>query len=417
MAKPFRLNTQQLFLTWPQCSVSKESVEAKAKTFFGKELVQYIIAEEEHKDGNKHLHAYFKLSVKKNFKDAKVFDALTGQHGNYQGCRSPNAVLEYVTKEGNYVANFDVKKKLLAIKGKHKFWGEEVLSGKPIHEIIAASPELMMHAASLKKGYEVYKQSSQLNRKDKPKVLWYWGPAGTGKTYAATHHALANDDYYMKPKGPWWDGYDNQKVVVIDEIDKEPVMPHGDWLALCDRYAHSVPVKGGFRIFNSPVVICTSTVQPENCWVGSTTNLQGLIPQVLRRIDEIVEFKNVHDDVKQPVIREACSSDVVERMEIAVQALPEFVPDPTDDEEEVPGTPQEEPTPPLSPRSPAPRPLKRARAFIDSEAVCNARNDDADDFNDPYDTYDLDDPFIDNENYDEDHAMNARLDNLRKTFE
>lgn len=49
-----------------------------------------------------------------------------------------------------------------------------------------------------------------------PKVcLWYWGEPGTGKTRKAT------DDHpqaYKKLVNKWWDGYQGQKVVIMDDL-------------------------------------------------------------------------------------------------------------------------------------------------------------------------------------------------------
>jgi len=107
----FRLATTQFFLTYPQCSIAPEEALSTLKAkVVSKEraLVSYLIAREKHKDGNEHLHAYLKLDSALNLKDPLFWD-LGNHHGNYQGCRSPAAVINYVSKENEWIASPDLE--------------------------------------------------------------------------------------------------------------------------------------------------------------------------------------------------------------------------------------------------------------------------------------------------------------------
>ena len=46
------------FCTWPHCPLSKEDALAVLKTAKLPEIVEYVIAEELHADGQPHLHAF-----------------------------------------------------------------------------------------------------------------------------------------------------------------------------------------------------------------------------------------------------------------------------------------------------------------------------------------------------------------------
>lgn len=112
----FRLQTQQLFLTYPQFvgdfnlwDIHQHLGEILADHAPSYIITDYIIAEENHQDGNRHIHAYIKLDKKCSIASANYLD-LWGNHGNYQGCRSAKAVKEYCTKENNYISNFFQKK-------------------------------------------------------------------------------------------------------------------------------------------------------------------------------------------------------------------------------------------------------------------------------------------------------------------
>lgn len=76
------------FLTYPKCEVSPQ-----AALEFLKEkhtIVEYVIAQEDHQDGTKHLHAFVKLEKRTRFKK-DIFD-FPEHHGNYQIAKSWKAV-------------------------------------------------------------------------------------------------------------------------------------------------------------------------------------------------------------------------------------------------------------------------------------------------------------------------------------
>lgn len=88
------------------------------------------------------------------------------------------------------------------------------------------------------------------------------GPTGTGKTY------WAYDNYpnlYSLPdkkgSGTYWDGYEQQDTVLIDEADGR--FAYKFLIRLLDRYPLMVPVHGGFIPFSSKRIILTSNKSPE----------------------------------------------------------------------------------------------------------------------------------------------------------
>lgn len=95
----------------------------------------------------------------------------------------------------------------------------------------------------------------------------FWGPSGSGKSRRA-HADYPNAFWLVKPSSTggtlWWDGYDGQAVVVIDEfygwISRDLVQ------RLVDRYPLQVQTKGGSVKFNSPKIVITSNVPPSRFW-------------------------------------------------------------------------------------------------------------------------------------------------------
>lgn len=103
--KSFRIFSAQIFLTYSQCDKSPESILEslqKLKIVISK----YIIAQENHKDGNKHIHIYLLLQEKLNTRNCRFFD-IDDIHPKFEGVRSWEKVVKYVTKDGKYISNYD----------------------------------------------------------------------------------------------------------------------------------------------------------------------------------------------------------------------------------------------------------------------------------------------------------------------
>jgi len=292
----FRLNAQNLFLTWPQCAKSKEDILQEAKKQFGDLLITYLIASEKHQDGTPHIHAYLHMSKKLDLRKHEKLDAIGGKHGNYQSCRSPKNVMQYCIKGGdqaNWIANFDVERKLAAMTGKHKYFATELIKAKrPLGEMLQEMPEMAIHAKAYKYAMDVVDTyEKKFERKEAPTCLVFYGPPGGGKTY---HAKRFHESFYAKPKGDWWQGYDHQQVVILDEFDKSK-MSADELLTLLSEMPMQVPTKGGFVDFNSPTVILIGTTDPEN-WFDNF-----IWPQFERRIKEIRYFPYVEMQVSKPV--------------------------------------------------------------------------------------------------------------------
>jgi len=90
--------------------------------------------------------------------------------------------------------------------------------------------------------------------------------------------------------GKWFQGYEQQEVMLLDEIDKwcqkdrdhPSGLGYAMVLKLLDRGPLEVETKGGSEKVNSPFIFCTSTVHPDQ-WFPETGSVKN---QVERRIHE-----------------------------------------------------------------------------------------------------------------------------------
>lgn len=105
--KVFRLRTSGLFLTYPQCSIQPSEALPLLQEICKKKkrkIVEYVIAQEKHKDGNDHLHCFLKLDKLLDVSNQAFFD-LGNHHGNYQSAKSATKVKKYCAKGGSFIAD------------------------------------------------------------------------------------------------------------------------------------------------------------------------------------------------------------------------------------------------------------------------------------------------------------------------
>ena len=121
-------------------------------------------------------------------------------------------------------------------------------------------------------------------RRHKTEVHWFWGATGTGKSLSAS--TCAPDAYWKSANGKWWDGYEGQDDVIIDDY-RVDFCKFNELLRLFDRYPLKVEVKGGYVEFVSKRIFITCPNHPSDVWDSLTEEDVG---QLFRRIEHIKSF-------------------------------------------------------------------------------------------------------------------------------
>lgn len=119
-------------------------------------------------------------------------------------------------------------------------------------------------------------------------VVVLYGKTGTGKTRTAMEESIKiSGEYPYKTTGAqmatkWWDGYENQSALVIDEYDSQIACT--EMLNILDGYQLRLQIKGGFTYAMYNTVYITSNVHPKDWHPHAKKEHKRAL---LRRITEI----------------------------------------------------------------------------------------------------------------------------------
>lgn len=99
--------------------------------------------------------------------------------------------------------------------------------------------------------------------------LWFYGPPGSGKSLEA--RTVAPLAYIKNPNTKWWDGYNGEDDVIIDDFDKYQVSQGGDMKRWLDIYAYQAETKGSQTMMRPKRIIVTSNYHPSEIWDDQST--------------------------------------------------------------------------------------------------------------------------------------------------
>lgn len=147
---------------------------------------------------------------------------------------------------------------------------------------------------------------------------WWYGATGTGKS---TKSFQDYPDAYLKLPNKWWDGYEDEETVVIEEWDPDHNKLASHMKRWCDRFSFNAEIKGGvIKNIRPKKIIVLSNYTIKECFQRP----QDYEP-LLRRFN-VVHFPTIF---RQPQLCQQAGADSREQTESPtdVSTIPAVHPD------------------------------------------------------------------------------------------
>ena len=218
-----------------------------------------IIGQEVGESGTPHLQGY--VEFKKRLRLQQVKKLLPRAHLETRRGTALQAA-DYCKKEGNF--HEDGKLSLTPGESEKERWEHyRQLAKKGDFDEIPAHIYIRYRRALIEERQsEVYAVDELTDTCG----VWIWGQPGTGKS------RYARDTYkelYLKMQNKWWNGYEGQDTVLIEDWDPE-TRGLNQYLKLwTDRYPFPAETKGGVLPSIRPKqVVITSNYPLDQCFTG-----------------------------------------------------------------------------------------------------------------------------------------------------
>lgn len=280
--KRYQICSSKLFLTYPQCPVPKEdALQILTNIFLN--VQHYIIAREEHKNGDLHLHCYLEGIVEQPWRatDPKFADfEYNGElyHGNYQGCKSAKNVQKYVTKGDDYLSDMDMSSILGKASNKRAAANLIIKKRQPLIDVIKIYPELVFDYKKHKQNIEAFLKDADNQRGDLPK----WIPNPWGKILP-TFRKGKKRHYWIYSRLPnvgkttglakplfdecrcclqvgdysYWNICGNEQAIILDEYNGAK-FKYFELNSMCDGTYGFKVFMGGVVMLKDPLIIVLS---------------------------------------------------------------------------------------------------------------------------------------------------------------
>lgn len=191
-------------------------------------------------EGTLHLQYYLHYTAKRTLVSLKTHC----KHSHFQPVVINNGADAYCNKEETRQQgpwHFGIRPARNNVKGDKKRRTEELLQKGPEKALEEGDVSLGRQYLDLVAATSMYKlRKQEALAADGVRGQWLYGPPGTGKSHTARERF---PDAYIKAQNKWWDGYDGQKAVILDDLDTNTL---GHYLKIwTDKYPCTGEIKKG----------------------------------------------------------------------------------------------------------------------------------------------------------------------------
>lgn len=229
--------------------------------------------------GRKHLQGFVCFKQQKRLSALKKMS--NGTHWEVaRGSVADND--KYCSKEGDFVT-FGTRPLEQGVKGgeARRLQYVEAYNHAQQGEFDAIEASILLHCyGNIKRIHQDFILSRPLCNLVPDSVcgLWLCGPPGIGKSYYARELAAnAGLSIFSKPLNKWWDGYTNEDLVLLEDVDHFSSGHIGAKLKIwTDEYVFVGEVKGGSIKLRPRGIIVTSNYSIDELWPNDFSFKQAL---------------------------------------------------------------------------------------------------------------------------------------------
>lgn len=194
----------------------------------------------------------------------KVFESETM---HLEPCKSQSNAVGYCMKEETRIAGPFTYGVVPAVEGRgHRTDLEDAMEEAEAGNLAMVSGSVMMrYGRGVEKAYQRGNKARYAKTmRDMIEVFVYWGPPGVGKSeWVASQWP---DAYWKNCDHKWWDGYEEEEVIILDEFDCQP--SYRSLLRLLDKTPLQCEIKGGSIYAAWRCVVITSNSNPKSWYPG-----------------------------------------------------------------------------------------------------------------------------------------------------
>nr|WAE42487.1 MAG: replication associated protein [Cressdnaviricota sp.] len=236
--------------------------ETKLRGILG--VKYHVCGREVGEAGTPHLQGYLELTTRMRMGAVKELIGIPEIHLELRKARAYQAA-DYCKKDGDFyeVGTEPPRPKKVDNKIRWREVLDKCIAGDWVW-MVEHEPYLwLMNEKRMRSHYKCSKSIDVLSNE------WIYGPTGSGKSRDA--RTRYPDAYIKDASNHWWDGYNGEDVVIIEDFDKYHVK-QGYYLKIwADHYAFPAQIKGGQMMCRPSKIIVTSNYSPREIWEDNST--------------------------------------------------------------------------------------------------------------------------------------------------
>lgn len=292
-----RLKFTQLLITYPQCERSKEELLEWLKQN-DKIECGVVCREDHHETEGKHLHAWIKFKTgQREYKSRwnKYLD-WNGIHGNWEiikrGKNNTANAVKYVMKDGDFTAwNCDPNEIVKGAESHKKKYNTLHILETDIKTLVKNNEISARDYNAIVRAQAHWKLiTSEILDTEHTKGVWIVGPPRIGKSKSVRIYGERHGGLYIKAQNKWWDGYQMEPNVLIDDFDTDTLWHHLKLWADC--YSFPAEVKGATVIVNFKHLFITSNYTINELLEKKATNADLTLLEALKARFIIIDWND-----------------------------------------------------------------------------------------------------------------------------